>query len=102
MQNPSLDTLRHSLAAARAIVANLPDPVVLVARDGLVADANAAAHRMLPTLRLGYPLSYALRAPAILDAVVAVAAGETVNVEHRTRVPQERMFDVQITRLSLG
>jgi two-component system phosphate regulon sensor histidine kinase PhoR len=57
---------------------------------------------MLPTLRLGYPLSYALRAPVILDAVAAPPPGATVSVEYRTRVPTERTFDVQITALSLG
>ncbi|HEY0572424.1 MAG TPA: hypothetical protein VGD16_12915, partial [Enterovirga sp.] len=74
MQTPSHDTLRR-LAAAEAMVANVPDPIVLVGRNGLVGDANAAAHAMLPTLRLGYPLSYALRAPGILDAVAAAAPG---------------------------
>jgi two-component system phosphate regulon sensor histidine kinase PhoR len=100
MQTPSLDMLRR-LAAAEAMVANVPDPIVLVGRNGLVGDANAAAHAMLPTLRLGYPLSYALRAPGILDAVVAAAPGATVTVEYQTRVPTERTFDVQITGLSL-
>jgi two-component system phosphate regulon sensor histidine kinase PhoR len=100
MQTPSLDMLRR-LAAAEAMVANVPDPIVLVGRNGLVGDANAAAHAMLPTLRLGYPLSYALRAPGILDAVVAAAPGATVTVEYQTRVPTERTFDVQITGLYL-
>jgi two-component system phosphate regulon sensor histidine kinase PhoR len=100
MQTPSHDTLRR-LAAAEAMVANVPDPIVLVGTNGLVGDANAAAHAMLPTLRLGYPLSYALRAPGILDAVAAAAPGATVTVEYQTRVPTERTFDVQITGLSL-
>ena len=102
MQKPNLDTLQQSLAAARAMVANVPDPILVLGRDGLVAEANAAAHAILPTLRLGYPLSYALRAPAILDAVAAAVPGATVTVEHLTRVPTERTFDVQITAIALG
>ncbi|HYY85142.1 MAG TPA: hypothetical protein VE686_11680, partial [Beijerinckiaceae bacterium] len=102
MQRPNLDTLQQSLAAARAMVANVPDPIVLVGPDGHVAETNAAAHATFPTLRLGYPLSYALRAPAILDAVAAAVPGTTVSVEHLTRVPTERTFDVQITGIALG
>ena len=102
MQRPNLDTLQQSLAAARAMVASVPDPIVLVGPGGHVAETNAAAHATFPTLRLGYPLSYALRAPAILDAVAAAVPGTTVSVEHLTRVPTERTFDVQITGIALG
>jgi two-component system phosphate regulon sensor histidine kinase PhoR len=97
LRNP--EELERRLAAAYALLANVPDPVVLVGPGGLVRDANTAAHALFPTLRLGHPLSYGLRAPDILDAVAAVPPGATVKVEYRTRVPTERTFDAQITAL---
>ena len=86
------------LAAAEAVVANLPAPVVLVGADGLVREANPAARAILPALRIGQPLSYGLRAPDVLDAIESVAAGATVKVEYGIRWPTERTFEVQITR----
>ena len=93
------DQLKQRLAAAQALLANVPDPVLLVGPDEVVAEANAAARALLPTLRLGQPLSYGLRAPDILDAVAAVRPGNSVHVEYRTRGPAERTFRVQITAL---
>lgn len=99
MQPQSPKELERHLAAAQALLANVPDPVLLVGPDGLVREANAAARTLLPTLRLGQPLSYGLRAPDILDAVATAQPGNTVHVEYRARAPAERIFDVQITTL---
>ena len=90
--------LQRRLAAVEAVLATIPDPVLLVGRDGLVREANAAARALLPTLRIGHPLSYGLRTPDIL-AAVATPSIEAVHVEYRARMPAERVFDVQITAL---
>ena len=79
------------------VVDHLPDPVVLVNASGFVQGANAAARALLPTLAVGRPLSYGVRAPEVLDAVAAALPGGPVKVEFATRVPTERTFEVQIT-----
>ena len=89
--------LLRRLAVAEAVVAHLPDPVVLVDASAFVQGANAAARALLPTLAVGRPLSYGLRAPEVLDAVAAALPGGPVKVEFATRVPTERTFEVQIT-----
>jgi two-component system phosphate regulon sensor histidine kinase PhoR len=99
MDSQILTELAPRLAAAQALLANVPDPVLLVGPDGLVREANAAARVLLPSLRIGHPLSYGLRAPDILEAVVARPPGNSVHVEYRTRAPAERIFEVQIMAL---
>lgn len=96
----NLKDLERRLAATQALLSNVPDPVLLVGPDGLVREANAAARDLLPTLKLGQPLSYGLRAPDILDAVAAAPSGLPLLVEYCARTPAERTFSVQITALS--
>ena len=96
------ERLERRLACTQALLENVPDAVLWVGPDGLVRAANAAARTLLPALRLGHPLSYAVRAPVVLDAVAVATPGAKVRVEYATRVPPERTFDVQITALSLG
>ncbi|HEX2137536.1 MAG TPA: ATP-binding protein [Microvirga sp.] len=91
--------LLRRVAILEALLASVPDPVVLVGADGLVMEANAAARALLPALRVGHPVSYGVRAPEILDAVATIRPGGTVRVEYRTRVPTERTFEVEITGL---
>jgi two-component system, OmpR family, phosphate regulon sensor histidine kinase PhoR len=94
------EQLERRLAATQAIVDHLPDPILLVGAGGLVYEANKAARILLPTLRLGHPLSYAVRAPDILEAVAAIRPGRSVRLEYRKRVPAEQTFEVQITALA--
>jgi two-component system, OmpR family, phosphate regulon sensor histidine kinase PhoR len=95
-----LEDVQRRLESVQALLSNVPDPVILVDADGLVREANAAAHALLPRLRLGQPLFYAVRAPEIL-AAVAQAPGRSgsVHVEYHERVPTERTFEVQIGAL---
>ncbi|MFE1597576.1 ATP-binding protein [Methylobacterium sp. ID0610] len=86
---------RHSLA--EALLANIPDPVILIDRRALVIEANAAARALLPALRPRYPLSFALRDPAVLDGIETVLhSGEPLKTLYALRVPTERTFEVQI------
>ncbi|GJE01801.1 Adaptive-response sensory-kinase SasA [Methylobacterium isbiliense] len=86
---------RHSLA--EALLANIPDPVILIDRRALVIEANAAARALLPTLRAKYPLSFALRDPAVLDGIATVLhTGGPLKTIYAPRVPTERTFEVQI------
>ena len=99
-ESPDFDELGRRLAAIEALLANVPDPLLLVDSEGLVREANPAAQALLPNLKLGLPLSYALRAPEILERVAGVAQGGSDQVEYRTRTPVERTFEVLITPLA--
>ncbi|ACA16152.1 histidine kinase [Methylobacterium sp. 4-46] len=82
---------------AEALLANIPDPVILIDRRALVIEANAAARALLPTLRPKYPLSFALRDPGVLDGIETVLhTGAPLKTLYAPRVPTERTFEVQI------
>ena len=88
---------------APALIAALPEPTILVDRRAVVLDANAPALSVAPGLRIGHPLSLALRAPRVLDAVRAsMATGEAATVEHGGRVPSEPTFEVKVSPLREG
>ena len=75
-------------------------PAILVSDRSLVLAANAAALRVAPGLKLGHPLSLALRSPAVLDAVARViATGQAEVVEFGSRVATEAAFEVSASIL---
>jgi two-component system phosphate regulon sensor histidine kinase PhoR len=89
--------LEERPAAADTLLSNIPDPVILVDRRVLVRGANEAARALLPNLQVQHPLSFALRAPDILDGIGQVLrTGEPQRVEYHPRIPAERAFEVQI------
>lgn len=91
---------RHAIA--EALLANIPDPVILVDRRAVVIEANPAARALLPALKLRHPLSFALRSPDVLDAIDAVLRnGQPLKTGYATRVPHERAFEVQIGALPM-
>ena len=82
---------------AEALLAHIPDPVILVDQRAVVIETNKAAHTLLPGLRMGHPLSFALRSPDVLDGIDAVLrSGSPLRVEYSERVPTERTFEVHI------
>jgi two-component system phosphate regulon sensor histidine kinase PhoR len=84
-------------ATSETLLDNIPDPLILVDRRIVVRQANEAATALLPALRVGHPLSFALRAPDVLDGIgEALRSGLPVRVEYAERVPAERAFEVQI------
>jgi two-component system phosphate regulon sensor histidine kinase PhoR len=90
------------LAIVEALLANIPDPVVMVDRRIIVREANGAANALFPGLRIGHPLSFALRAPQVLDGVEeALRTGQRARVEYAERVPTERVFEVLIGPLDM-
>ena len=79
------------------MLAHIPDPVILVDRRSLVVEANRAAHVLLPGLKTGHPLSFALRSPDVLDGIDEVLdTGAPLKIEYSERVPTERTFEVHI------
>ena len=86
---------------AAALVDALPDPTILVDGEGVVASANARARALLPRLDTGAPLSFATRAPDLVDALAAVARdGMTRTVTLVERVPIERTFEATVARIA--
>ena len=99
---PRPATTAQRYAVAEALLAHVPDPVILVDRRTLVVEANPAARALLPALHQARPLSFALRDPEVLDAVEAVlSSGMPRRVALATRIPLERTFDVQIGALPM-
>lgn len=86
-----------SSSVAEAVLAQIPDPVILVNQRALVIEANRAAYDLLGGLRTGHPLSFALRSPDVLDGIQEVLdTGEPLKVEYSERIPTERTFEVHI------
>ena len=84
-------------SVAEAVLAHIPDPVILVDPRAVVLEANKAAHALLPGLKTGHPLSFALRSPDVLDGIQKVLdTGEPLRVEYSERIPTERTFEVHI------
>ncbi len=81
----------------RAVVAGLPDPVVALDRDGRVLTLNDRARAIAPALRLGEPVSFALRMPELIEAIGrATAQGEEQRVVYFERVPIDRWFETVV------
>src|SRR5580693_854724 len=79
----------------QAVVAGLPDPVIALDRNGRVLTVNESARSLAPALRLGEPVSLALRMPELIEAIGrAYATGDEQRVEYSERVPIDRWFEV--------
>ncbi|WP_114946921.1 ATP-binding protein [Microvirga calopogonii] len=84
-------------SVAEAVLAQIPDPVILVDQRAVVIEANRAAYDLLAGLKAGHPLSFALRTPDVLDGIQEVLdSGQALKVEYSERIPTERTFEVHI------
>ncbi|QRM28839.1 ATP-binding protein [Microvirga sp. VF16] len=84
-------------SVAEAVLAQIPDPVILVDQRSVVIEANRAAYDLLAGLKTGHPLSFALRTPDVLDGIQEVLEiGAPLKVEYSERIPTERTFEVHI------
>jgi len=103
---PSLPERRGPRLAdplVEAVIAGLPDPVIVLDREGRVLALNSPAGRMAPALRRGEPASLALRVPEIVEAIRrAVASNEPQRVEFFERVPLDRWFAACVTPVELA
>lgn len=85
------------------VLSGLPLPVILVDRRSVVVEANPEAQGVVPGLRSGQPLAFALRAPEILDGLREVlAGGGRTEVEFGGRGAMDRSFQVFIRPLPGG
>jgi two-component system phosphate regulon sensor histidine kinase PhoR len=86
-----------------AVIAGLPDPVIVLDREGRVLAFNPQAGLMASALRRGEPASLALRVPEMVEAIRrAVATNETQRVEFFERVPVDRWFAGCVTPVELA
>ena len=87
-------------AGAEAVLAALPDPLLLIDRDRRILSANPAATGLFGPRLQGRDLAGALRAPGVLaaaDAVLRGGAPRTVDID--LPGPVERHLSAQITPL---
>ncbi len=84
-------------ALLEAVVAGLPDAVVVLGQDGRVIAHNAEASALAPALRRGEPASIALRMPELLEAIrAAKATGKPQRIEFSARLPSARWSEAFI------
>jgi two-component system phosphate regulon sensor histidine kinase PhoR len=88
------------LASAKAVLAALPDPLILLDQRRQVISANAAATEMFGAELVGRDLAGALRHPGVLSAVDAVLRGEDGRfVEFGVTLPVERQLSARVAPL---
>ena len=83
------------------LLAGFPNPVIVLNRRGEVVDFNARAGAIAPGLRRREPLSFSLRAPALIEAVrLAEATGTPQRAEISERIPLDRWYEASVTPLA--
>ena len=89
-------------ALLEAVVAGLPDPVVVLNQTGRVIAHNAQASELAPALRHGEPASIALRMPELIEAIRAArSAGQPQRVEFSARLPAPRWSEAFVVPVAL-
>jgi len=85
-----------------ALIGGLPDPAIVLDRDGRVIAFNAAASAIAPSLRRGEPALITLRMPELVDAIRRAASNRSPQrVEFFERVPLDRWFEAFVTPVTL-
>ncbi len=88
------------LGAAQAVLAALPDPLILLDERRRIVRANAAANDLLGMRLIDRDLAVALRHPLVLAAADAVLQGEAARiVEFDVTTPVERHLSARLGAL---
>lgn len=78
----------------------LPDPALIVAKEGTITAANMLAADFFETDPVDKHLATILRTPAVLLAVnEAVLQGKSAQVQHLVRTPVPRTYDAYVSPL---
>ncbi len=86
-----------------ALVRALPEAAMLLDPRGTVLVANQQASSTVASVRVGDPVSFAVRVPEVLEAVrLASADGESRRVEFVERVPIDRWLQAVIVPIRFG
>ncbi|WP_164730067.1 ATP-binding protein [Rhodomicrobium lacus] len=92
----------ETLAVAKPIADALPDPAILLARDGTILAFNGKARDLFDGLKNGSHISSATRSPQVLDAVTECGpANQQLTVTFSERVPVERHMAATVSWLVL-
>jgi two-component system phosphate regulon sensor histidine kinase PhoR len=84
---------------SREILEDLPDPLMLVGKDGRVLFANSAMRTVIGTDPHNKRVSSLLRTPAMLEAIERTSAsGEAASIEFTIPVPVERHYSAHLSR----
>jgi len=87
---------------ARATLAWLPDPLMLLDQSGRVLFANTAMYTVIGVPPENKQVSLLLRTPVVLEAIAHTAAtGESVSVEYVTPVPVQRHYQAHTAALKV-
>jgi two-component system phosphate regulon sensor histidine kinase PhoR len=85
-----------------AVLSALPDPAIVITQDSLVLAFNVQVRDVTPDITCGEPISFALRAPDILNAIKSVTADRHMcRTEFFQRVPTDRWWEATIAPLVL-
>ncbi len=94
------EKLTAERATADRLLEALPDPLVVVDREGIVVRANRAAEELAETTLVGRDLAAGLRHPALLQAIeTALASGDGQAVEISMPAPRHRSYSALIEPL---
>ncbi len=96
-----VESVQARLAAAEAIIAGVPDPLILLDERRRIVRANTAAAEFVGALSPPRDLAAALRNPTLLAAADAVLRGETMRVvEFALTIPVERQLRARFARIA--
>jgi two-component system, OmpR family, phosphate regulon sensor histidine kinase PhoR len=96
-----LEIARARLVAAEAIIAAVPDPLILIDRNRRIVGANLAAADFVGALLPPRDLATALRNPPVLAAADAVLRGEPARVvEFTTPIPVQRQLRARFAHIA--
>ena len=86
----------------KLIVDALPHPCFIVDRRGMTRYMNALALKSFASVKPGDPLSFALRAPSLLEGLERVSAGgATERISWSEKVPTESWFEAHMAAVRL-
>ncbi len=89
------------LDAAEAVIAGVPDPLILLDAQRRIVRASAASVELIGVVSEARDLAASLRNPAVLAAADAVLRGETARVvEFSLMVPVERWLSARFARIN--
>ncbi len=87
----------------RAMLEQMPLPLLVISRRGRVVYGNRAVKEILPTLKAGDHFASLLRVPVFVDAVnAAVTEGKNSKISFTTALPHERYYEASIGLMPAG
>ncbi len=100
---PEVISERQSLEPLRiavSVIDALPEPAILLSRDGTILSSNSKARDLFGGLRPGLHISSATRSPQVLDAVIDCGPEKAQRtVTFSERVPVERYMAATVSYL---